>query len=144
MDENRLFGNNSVYVRNMGDLIVRDRNHPSIVIWSFCNEMGCEGDHEYGGPAFQSIATKLDGSRPTLANMFTFNDLLSNTIDIQGFSHENRAKLDDCHSKLPNKPILVSLQRIVRMSPVEFLFLFSKKFSKGRFFFPFFVLLYYR
>jgi hypothetical protein len=40
--------------------------------------------------------------------MFTFNDLLSNTIDIQGFSHQHRDKLDDCHAQLPNKPILMS------------------------------------
>jgi hypothetical protein len=32
---------------------------------------------------------------------------LSNTIDIQGFSHRSRDKLDECHAALPNKPILV-------------------------------------
>jgi len=83
MDENRLFDNNSAYVDNMGALVKRDRNHPSVVIWSFCNENGCEGSHEQGGPAFQAIAQAYDGTRPTLANMFTFNDLLSNTIDVQ-------------------------------------------------------------
>lgn len=108
MDENRLFGDNPAYVKNMGDLVRRDRNHPSVVIWSFCNEDGCEGKHEKGGPAFQAVATKYDGTRPTLANMFTFNDLLSNTVDVQGFSHQLRDKLDDCHAALPNKPIFMS------------------------------------
>ena len=50
MDENRLFDNNTAYVANMGALVKRDRNHPSVVIWSFCNEAGCEGSHEIGGP----------------------------------------------------------------------------------------------
>ena len=36
MDENRLFDNNTKYVENMGALVKRDRNHPSITIWSFC------------------------------------------------------------------------------------------------------------
>ena len=108
MDENRLFDNNTAYVENMKDLVKRDRNHPSIIIWSFCNELGCEGDHENGGPAFQQITTEYDGTRPTLANMFTFNDLLSNTIDIQGFSHRGRKDLDDCHAALPDKPIFMS------------------------------------
>ena len=45
--------------------------------------MGCEGAHEAGGPAFREVAYRLDGSRPTLANMFTFGDLLSDTIDVQ-------------------------------------------------------------
>ena len=40
--------------------------------------------------------------------MFTFGDLLSNTIDVQGFSHQSRTKLDACHAKLPDKPIYMS------------------------------------
>ena len=36
-----------------------------------------------GGPRFQKATYELDGTRPTLANMFTFGDLLSNTIDVQ-------------------------------------------------------------
>ena len=54
------------------------------------------------------MAYLLDGSRPTLANMFTFGDLLSDTIDVQGFSHQSRAKLKQCHAKLPHKPIFLS------------------------------------
>merc|ERR1711988_1092627 len=108
MDENRLFDDNPAYVENMGALVKRDRNHPSVIIWSFCNEGDCEGAHEKGGPAFQAIVEKLDGTRPTLANMFTFNDLLSNTIDVQGFSHQSRSKLEACHAALPHKPIYMS------------------------------------
>lgn len=108
MDENRLFQNKSKYVTNMGALVKRDRNHPSVVIWSFCNEAGCEGPREAGGPDFRAISYKYDGSRPTLANMFTFGDLLSNTIDVQGFSHQSREKLDNCHAQLPHKPIFMS------------------------------------
>jgi beta-galactosidase/beta-glucuronidase len=41
MDENRDFELGQRYYDNMGDLVQRDRNHPSVVIWSFCNEGGC-------------------------------------------------------------------------------------------------------
>ena len=34
--------------------------------------------------------------------------MLSNTIDVQGFSHQTRAKLDRCHHELPHKPIYMS------------------------------------
>jgi hypothetical protein len=108
MDENRLFANSTKYVDNMGDLVRRDRNHPSVVIWSFCNEAGCERGHEAGGPRFADVTARLDGSRPTLANMFTFGDLLSRTVDVQGFSHQSREKLDACHVALPDKPIFMS------------------------------------
>jgi hypothetical protein len=108
MDENRLFANYTPFVENMGKMVKRDRNHPSVVIWSFCNEAGCEGTQEEGGPRFREIAYDYDGTRPTLANMFTFNDLLSKTIDVQGFSHRDRQNLDNCHAEMPNKPIFMS------------------------------------
>ena len=79
-----------------------------VVNRSFCNEAGCEGWRERGGPRFQEVAHRLDGSRPTLANMFTFDDLLSHTVDVQGFSHQSRQKLDACHARLPDKPIYMS------------------------------------
>lgn len=138
MDENRLFDDNPEYVKNMGVLVQRDRNHPSIVIWSFCNEgktssqfhipwiplclcktishaqtliytiVGCRGSHQNGGPAFQAVTEQFDGTRPTLANMMTFNDLLSHTVDVQGLSHPRRRLLDDCHTAMPDKPIFAS------------------------------------
>ena len=37
MDENRVFGSDLDLVNNMGAMVKRDRNHPSVAIWSFCN-----------------------------------------------------------------------------------------------------------
>lgn len=79
MDENRLFANNTEYVHNMAALVKRDRNHPSVVIWSFCNEAGCEGWREKGGPRFYDVAYTYDGSRPTLANSI---HALAPTLDL--------------------------------------------------------------
>jgi hypothetical protein len=36
-----------------------------------------------GKPQRRGMRFSQDGSRPTLANMFTYNDLLSKTIDVQ-------------------------------------------------------------
>ena len=109
MDENRQILNDSQHIGDMRDLVHRDRNHPSVTIWSFCNEAGCESSvNQAGGPAFQEVTYAMDGSRPTLANMFTFGDLLSKTIDVQGFSHQPRSKVDAAHAAYPDKPIYMS------------------------------------
>lgn len=109
MDENRLLANTSEDEREFRDLVRRDRMHPSVVVWSFCNEAGCESSNEEaGGPRFQRAAYDLDGSRPTLANMFTYNDLLSKTIDLQGFSHQGRSKYEAAHAAMPKKPLWAS------------------------------------
>ena len=39
MDENRAIANDTEHEREMRDLVARDRNHPAVVIWSFCNGM---------------------------------------------------------------------------------------------------------
>ena len=41
MAENREFGPDEEYYLNMADLVQRDRNHPSVAIWSYCNEGAC-------------------------------------------------------------------------------------------------------
>jgi beta-galactosidase/beta-glucuronidase len=48
-------------------MVLRDRNHPSIVIWSLCNEGGCmQGDPDGGfvGAAFKNAIFEADTSRP--------------------------------------------------------------------------------
>ena len=40
--------------------------------------------------------------------MFTYNDLLSKTIDIQGFSHQSRQHFEAAHAAMPNKPLWAS------------------------------------
>merc|ERR1712205_93044 len=65
MDENRQISNSSQFIGDMRDLVHRDRNHPAVSIWSFCNEAGCENSvNQAGGPAFQEVTYDMDGSRP--------------------------------------------------------------------------------
>lgn len=40
-DENRNFADVPQYYDDLASMILRDRNHPSIIMWSLCNEVGC-------------------------------------------------------------------------------------------------------
>jgi beta-galactosidase/beta-glucuronidase len=51
LDENRVF--QTALANNMADLVSRDRNHPAVIFWSFCNEP-CE-------PASAATASSSDG-----------------------------------------------------------------------------------
>ena len=67
MDENRLLGSDSENLRKWDVMIRRDRNHPSIIIWSVCNE---EGSVEWNDQAsntarsMQNYVHRLDPTRP--------------------------------------------------------------------------------
>ena len=107
MDETRQFNAANTSVDAMAALVRRDRNHPSVAMWSFCNEGSCEtptwnsfpkgaGDPQLGAPLFAAVVKAEDGTRPTSANTpgwggpyppFVPSDMLTNSIDIQGFSH---------------------------------------------------------
>ncbi|HEV2473236.1 MAG TPA: glycoside hydrolase family 2 TIM barrel-domain containing protein, partial [Chthonomonadales bacterium] len=76
MDENRHLGDTysdhspgGTPASNLSDLasmILRDRNHPSVIMWSMCNEEGLEGSPE-GAKIFAAmvrVVHKYDRSRP--------------------------------------------------------------------------------
>lgn len=98
MDETRQFNALNSSVDALAALVRRDRNHPSVAMWSFCNEAACEvAGAQLGAPLMNAAARTIDGTRPTAANTPGWHgkyppwvptpDLLTANIDIQGFSH---------------------------------------------------------
>jgi beta-galactosidase/beta-glucuronidase len=102
MDESRILGTDPISIMNMGAMVKRDRNHASVVIWSYCNEGGCGS----GGAGFRNITLKYDTSRPTLGNRAGFGD--DGSTDVAGFSHSRGDVFDDYHAKHPTKPKFAS------------------------------------
>jgi hypothetical protein len=107
-DENRDYGAkymDGAYAVAMRDMVKAHRNHPSIVVWSFCNEYECEQeDAPYSGKMFRAAANGVDPSRLVTANGPADPD----SLDVQGFSHSGNSTFEDFHKKNPNKPSVLS------------------------------------
>lgn len=87
-------------------MVLRDRNHPSIVMWSMCNEEGISGT-EAGARIFaamRDVTKSLDPTRPvTCAMNFGWGTGISLVQDIQGFNYGIYA-YDPYHMKFPEVP----------------------------------------
>ena len=88
------------------DLVLRDRNHPSIIIWSMCNEEPLQGTDE-GARIFAAMRSRVreyDTSRPVSCAM---NDSAYHGIalveDIRGFNYDpgSYARYHPVHPEIP-------------------------------------------
>jgi beta-galactosidase len=92
-------------------MVLRDRNHPSVVIWSLCNEGGCEIGNVYGGvigAQFKDVISAADTMRPITANSewdVGSTDSLTNVMDVMTCSY-NYGLYELYHHTHPWKPIM--------------------------------------
>lgn len=67
MDETRLFNSAPEYLKQLEWLVRRDRNHPSVILWSLFNEEALQG-YEEGMEmtrTMNAVVKRLDKTRPT-------------------------------------------------------------------------------
>ena len=100
VDENRLSGINAEHLRQLESMIRRDRNHPSVILWSCGNEeWGMENTVQGTrvAAAMREFVKRLDPTRPsTLAN--AGGGEMIKGVDVVGYNYiaqnnvENRRK----------------------------------------------------
>ncbi len=113
MDEHRKMGTSPEILSQLQRMIERDRNHPSIFIWSIGNEeMSIQGKDDVAIPVartMQDLVHKLDPTRlATVAMNFDWGKGFSKVIDVQGFNyyHNGDNNMDKFHGDFPTKPCI--------------------------------------
>jgi len=107
IDENRLMGVSSTELNDLKRMILRDRNHPSIISWSIGNEeWAIEGAITGARIAstMQAFAKSVDSSRYiTAAISGGIGSGISTAIDLLGYNYVATKNTDEQHQKYPNQ-----------------------------------------
>jgi beta-galactosidase len=107
-DETRMMSSNPEGLAQFEDLVRRDRNHPSVFMWSMGNE-----EHTSNGPrgvgiltAMKAVATRHDGSRPVsiapTGAVGTGGLAVGDVIGYNYADHQGEAY----HKAHPDKPVI--------------------------------------
>lgn len=108
IDENRLMGTNYQMQQDLKGMIVRDRNHPSIISWSIGNEeWGIENSTTGARIAttMQAYAHSLDSTRLCTAGISGgFRSGISDVLEVMGYNYLGNGDIDAHHRQFPNQP----------------------------------------
>jgi beta-galactosidase len=104
------------HARDIQDMVLRDRNHPSVFIWSIGNEVNEQWDKKDSSGTIIakelcSFIRALDLSRPITANCNSIDSLnpviRSDALDLIGYSYNQNA-YENFHTRYPGKKLIGS------------------------------------
>jgi beta-galactosidase len=107
-DETRMMSSNPEGLAQFGDLVRRDRNHPSVFMWSMGNEEG-QANTETGLhilTAMKAVATEHDGTRPvSIAPIRAIGVGGLVECDVMGYNYMD-PQAETYHKSHPEKPVI--------------------------------------
>ena len=106
MDENRLLGSSEQNLDLLRTLILLDRNHPSVFIWSLCNEEYLQTKEVAGrvGLTMQRLVKQLDPTLPvTAASNCADNSGIPTAIDVRGWNYQEAKWIDIYRQRKPDQ-----------------------------------------
>lgn len=99
---------NPLYLGDAQAMALRDRNHPSLIIYSLCNEGGCLSDDPQGaaiGEGFKNAIFDVDKLRPITGNLpswANYDDAFARTLNFYSYSY-GYGQVVDMHYTYPFK-----------------------------------------
>lgn len=105
IDENRQFGVNQEQLRQLRNMIDRDRNHPSVILWSVGNEEWAVEHSEKGVEIARRMSEAVHGmdrTRPSTYGNAGGPDLVKG-VDVFGYNYIVQNPVDEYHRLYPEK-----------------------------------------
>jgi beta-galactosidase len=103
LDENRSMGINEAQLGELRRMIERDRNHPSVILWSLGNEEWAIEGNEMGERITRTMTEyvhRIDSTRPTTAGN-SGGQILINGLDVKGYNYIAQNDIDGLHQRHP-------------------------------------------
>ncbi|MFW6371090.1 MAG: beta-galactosidase GalA [Bacteroidota bacterium] len=117
--ENRLLNSSPEYLSQFRRMILRDRNHPSVIIWSIGNEEMEIQNTDRGkrvAETLMRVQRELDPSRLCTFAGNNGNNYkgVNEVIDVRGVNYMALGDLDEYHKSYPNQPIFGTEEECVK------------------------------
>ncbi len=108
MEENRLTGVNNYHIGQLKRMIERDRNHPSVIVWSVGNEEWGTEWNDFGSRISESMREychRFDPSRP-MAMATSGGPTVVVPVDVAGYNYVLQNPIDEHRKNYPERKAL--------------------------------------
>lgn len=105
MEENRLTGVNDEHIRQLRKMIERDRNHPSIIVWSIGNEEWGTEWHDFGkriSETMREYCHRFDPTRP-MSMASAGGPTVVIPVDVAGYNYVLQNPIDRHRHDYPER-----------------------------------------
>ena len=110
LEEARLMGINTLHQHNIEEMICRDRNHPSIFLWSLGNEEWAIEGNEKGALIarnMENFARQFDSTRAfTIASSGGWDNGIGKATEVCGINYISHGDVIGHHEKFSNQPLI--------------------------------------